>query len=211
MVALTERFNNMYAAVGFHPHYAKDVSADDLAMLKKETMNDKVVAVGETGLDYHYNFSKQDVQKEVFRSQLRIASEVKLPVIVHLRNAFEDGLAIMDEFSGKLKRVVVHCFSGPVAQAEQVLERGYYISFTGIVTFKKAHETVEAAKAVGLERLMVETDCPYISPEPVRNQRPCEPALMVHTARKLAEIKGMDLETFAEAVTATSKQFFDLP
>jgi TatD DNase family protein len=120
-------------------------------------------------------------------------------------------MQILDEFTGTLKRVVIHCYSGSAEQAKVILERGYYISFTGMVTFKKnVAETIEAAGIVPLARMMVETDCPYISPEPVRNKRPCEPAFMVHTAKKLAELKGMDLEDFAREVTATSRNFFNL-
>jgi TatD DNase family protein len=143
---------------------------------------------------------------------LEIAAELALPVIVHSRNAFDDTMAILNEFSGKLKNVVVHCFSGTADQAELILQKGYHISFTGIVTFtKKVNETIEAAKLVPLDKMMAETDCPFISPEPVRNRRPCEPAFMVHTARKLAELKGMDFEDFAREVTATSKIFFNFP
>ncbi len=211
VLALVPKYENMYAAVGVHPHYAKDVSDETIAYLKEAARDDKVVAVGETGLDFHYNFSDQDRQKEIFRRQLEIACEVDKPVIVHCREAFDETMAILDDFSGRLKKVVVHCFSGNAEEAQIVLAKGWHISFTGIVTFKKKVEkTIEAAGIVPVERMMVETDAPYISPEPVRGQRPCEPALMVHTAKKLAEIKGMDLEDFAREVTATSKRFFNL-
>ncbi len=211
VLAVAGRYENMYAAVGVHPHYAKDVSPDDLIYLKEAVKNDKVVAVGETGLDFHYNFSEQDRQKEIFRVQLEIAREVDKPVIVHCREAFDETMAILDDFAGRLKKVVVHCFSGNAQEAQIILAKGWYISFTGIVTFKKkVEQTIEAARIVPVERMMVETDAPYISPEPVREQRPCEPALMVHTAMKLAQIKEMDFEDFAKAVTATSKRFFNL-
>jgi len=210
VLTVVRRFDNMYAAVGFHPHYANDISDDKLQFLRAAAGKDKVVAIGETGLDYHYNFSKQVAQKKLFTEQLTLAAQAGLPVIVHCRNAFDDVMAILNEFAGRLKNVVVHCFSGTVKQAELVLERGYYVSFTGIVTFKKSDEVRAAAKLVPLDRLMVETDCPYISPEPVRNKRPCEPAFMVHTARKLAQLKGMDLDDLARQITATSKRFFGL-
>ena len=212
VIALIPGYDNMYAALGIHPHYAKDASPEDLSLLKTAAQADKIVAIGETGLDYHYTRSGAQTQKEVFRTQLEIAAELALPVIVHSRNAFDDIMAILNEFSGKLKNVVVHCFSGTADQAKMILEMGHYISFTGIVTFKrKVDKTVEAAKLVPLDRMMVETDCPFISPEPVRNRRPCEPAFMVYTARKLAELKNMDFEDFAREVTATSKFFFNLP
>lgn len=212
VLALVPKYDNMYAALGIHPHHAKDASPQDLSFLKTAAQTDKVVAIGETGLDFHYTRSEAGEQKEVFKAQLQIAAELALPVVVHSRNAFDDTMQILDEFAGTLKGVVIHCYSGTAEQAKLILQRGFYISFTGIVTFtKKVNETIDAAKLVPLDKMMVETDCPYISPEPVRNQRPCEPAFMVHTARKLAELKGMDFEDFAREVTVTSKYFFNLP
>ncbi|MCK4959941.1 MAG: TatD family hydrolase, partial [Planctomycetes bacterium] len=140
-----------------------------------------------------------------------IAAELNLPVIIHCREAFDDVIAILDRFKGSLKGAVIHCYSGNAAEARQYLDMGFHISFTGIVTFKNSIDVQEAAKIVPLDRMMVETDCPYISPVPVRNKRPCEPAFLVHTARKLAELKDIDPEEFAQAVTATSRRFFDLP
>ncbi len=211
VLALIPKHDNMYAALGFHPHEAKDVTSGDLEFLKESAKHEKVVAIGETGLDFHYDHSPREVQKDIFRKHLEIASEMNLPVVVHTRQAFEESMAILDEFTGRLKKVVIHCYSGTAEQTKLILDRGYYISFTGIVTFKKTDGVREAAKIIPLDRLMIETDCPFISPEPVRNTRPCEPAMLIHTAKKLAEVKEMDLEDFAEAVTATSKQFFNLP
>ena len=210
--ALTRRYENMWAGLGFHPHHAKEITAGDLEFLQNlAAENDSIVAIGETGLDFHYDHSPRNVQKKIFRKHLQIASEINLPVVVHTRQAFEESMEILDEFTGRLKKVVIHCYSGTAEQTKLILDRGYYISFTGIVTFKKTDETRQAAKLVPLDRLMIETDCPFISPEPVRNQRPCEPAMLVHTAKKIAEVKEMDLQEFAEAVTATSKQFYGLP
>ncbi len=211
VLALVPKYDNMYAALGFHPHEANQIAPGDLEFLKETAAAEKVVAIGETGLDFHYDHSPRDVQKKIFRKHLQIASEINLPVVVHTRQAFEESMEILDEFTGRLKKVVIHCYSGTAEQTKLILDRGYYISFTGIVTFKKTDETRQAAKLVPLDRLMIETDCPFISPEPVRNQRPCEPAMLVHTAKKIAEVKEMDLQEFAEAVTATSKQFFHLP
>lgn len=210
VVALTEKFDNMYAALGYHPHDAKSVTENDLRNLRKLCANEKVVAVGETGLDFFYDYSPRQVQQDIFTAHLDIAEELKLPVIIHTRNAFDECMEILGDYKGRLKDVVVHCFSGTEDQTRLVLDRGYHVSFTGIVTFKKAEETRQAAKMVPLDQMMVETDCPFISPEPVRNQRPCQPALMVHTAKKIAEVKGMDFEDFAEKVTQTSKKFFGL-
>ena len=207
-VELAGKLKNMYAAVGFHPHEAKEVTAETLMELKKLAQNEKVVAIGETGLDFHYDFSPPHDQKRAFADQLKIATELNLPVIVHCREAFEETMEILDQFGSGVKKVVFHCFSGSAKQAKVVLGHDFYISFTGVVTFKNAEATREAAKIVPLDRLMLETDCPYMSPEPMRKQKVNEPALMIHTAKCLAELKGMDLADFAEAVTATSRAFF---
>jgi TatD DNase family protein len=210
-VELAGRFENMYATVGIHPHYAKDVTADDFAELKRLAQNQKVVAIGETGLDFHHNFSKQTDQKRVFAEQLEIARQTNLPVVVHSREAFDDTIEILEQFGSDVKRVVFHCFGGSAEQARIVIEKGFYISFTGAVTFRNSENIRAAAGVVPPGRLMVETDCPYMSPEPMRKQKINEPALMIHTARFLAQLKEMDLAEFAESVTAVSRNFFDLP
>jgi TatD DNase family protein len=210
VIELTEKFENMFAAVGIHPHDARMVTPDTLKELREFTQHKKIVAIGETGLDYHYNFSSREEQKRVFDEHLKIAAELNLPVIVHCRDAFDETIEVLEQF-GDAERIVFHCFSGEASQAEIVLDKGFYISFTGVVTFKNAEKTRQAAKVVPLDRLMVETDCPYMSPEPMRKQKINEPALMIHTAKRLAELKGISLEDFAETVTATSKAFFGLP
>jgi len=213
-VELANRFENMYVAVGIHPHDAKDVAAHTMAELKELARSDKVVAIGETGLDFHYDFSPRQDQRRVFEAQLEIARELNLPVIIHCREAFDETIDILEQFiglKGWLKGVVFHCFSGSVQQARIVLDHDFYISFTGVVTFKNAENARQAAKIVPADRLMLETDCPYMSPEPMRKQKINEPALMIHTARFLAELKEMDPAGFARAVTATSKSFFGLP
>ena len=211
VIELTDRFKNVYAAVGIHPHDAKDVTADTLIELKELAQNQKVVALGETGLDFHYNFSDPSDQKRAFAAQLKIAKELNLPVIIHCREAFDETMEILKQHGRELKGVVFHCFSGSAEQARIVLDYGFYVSFTGVVTFKNAKTTREAAEIVPINRLMLETDCPYMSPEPMRKQKINEPALMVHTAKHLAELKQMDLTDFANAVTATSKSFFNIP
>jgi TatD DNase family protein len=209
-IELAARYENMYAAVGIHPHEAKTGAAAALAELGRLAQQDKVVAIGETGLDFHYNFSKQPDQAMVFVAHLDIARALSLPVIVHSRNAFAETVEILDRVGAGLKGVVFHCFSGSADQAKQLLDRGYYLSFTGVVTFKNADATRAAAEAVPLDRLMVETDAPYMSPEPVRRQKPNEPALMVHTARLLADLKGVSQEDLAQATTSNAVQFFGL-
>jgi TatD DNase family protein len=213
-VELAGRFENIYAAVGIHPHDAKDVTGQIIAELKKLAGNEKVVAIGETGLDFHYNFSRQPDQRRIFTTQLQIAHELNLPVIVHSRNAFDETMEILSQFlrlNGRLKGVVFHCFSGTPDQARIVLDYGFHISLTGVVTFKNAETARRVAKMVPLERLMLETDCPYMSPEPMRKQKVNEPALMIHTANFLAELKETDPVEFADVVTATSRDFFGIP
>jgi TatD DNase family protein len=210
-IELAERHENMYAAIGIHPHDAKNVTAGTITELKKLAQNEKVVAIGEMGLDFHYDFSPRQDQRRAFAQQLKIAAELGLPVIIHCREAFDETMEILEQYGRSVKRVVFHCFGGSADQAKIVLDRGFYISFTGVVTFKNAEPVRQAAKIVPLAKLMVESDCPYMSPEPMRKQKINEPAFMLHTAKCLAELKGMDLGDFAEEVTATSRAFFGLP
>jgi len=210
-VELAKKFDNMYAAVGIHPHDAKDATAETITELKELAQNEKVVAIGETGLDFHYNYSEPPDQKRAFAQQLKIAAELNLPVIVHCREAFDETIDILKDHANAVSKVVFHCFSGSAQQAKIVLDKGFHISFTGVVTFKNAEKTRDAAKIVPLDRLMLETDCPYMSPEPMRKQKINEPALMLHTAKFLADLKQIPFDDFASAVTATSKAFFGLP
>jgi TatD DNase family protein len=210
-IALSERFDNVYAAAGIHPHEAKTVTDEMTVQLKQIARHPKVVAIGETGLDFHYNHSLEADQCRVFGRHLEIAQQLKLPVIIHSRKAFEKTLEILEQSNAPFEKVVFHCFSGSAEQAGVILDKGCFLSFTGVVTFKNAEKTRKAASVVPLDRLMVETDCPYMSPEPVRKQKVNEPALMVHTARFLAELRKMEFERFAEQVTQNSKNFFDIP
>lgn len=210
-VALAGRYDGLYATVAVHPHDAKNVTADTMSQLGKLAKSDKVVAVGETGLDFHYNFSTPEQQKQAFIRHIELAGELALPLIIHSREAFDETLAILDARANEVKKIVFHCFSGSAEQAKILLDKGYYISFTGVVTFKNAEKTRDTAKIVPLDRLMLETDCPYMSPEPMRKQKVNEPALLIHTARFLAELKDLNFTDFAAAVTTTTKSFFTLP
>ncbi len=210
VVELANNFENMYAAVGIHPHFAKSTGDDDLTTLKKLAQNEKVVAIGETGLDFHYDFSPPADQKKLFIEQLKIAAKLNKPVIVHCREAFDETMEILEQFASEIPRLVFHCFGGSAKQAQLVIEKGFYISFTGVITFKNADSARQAAEIVPLERLMLETDSPYMSPKPMRKQKINEPALMIHTAMKLAEIKQMRLADLAHELAATSKNFFGL-
>ena len=210
VLALMDRHENLWGALGYHPHDAQDVTDADMELLKEQLAYDKIVAVGECGLDYHYMHSSADIQQRVFCQHLDVATEMQKPVIVHTREAFDETMNILDDYAGKLKNVVIHCYGGDIEQTQAVLDRGFYISFTGTVTFKKSDALREVAKMIPLDRLMIETDCPYISPHPVRNIRPNEPALLIHTAKCLADVHGISLEEFTEKVPKTSETFFGL-
>lgn len=211
VIEIIDKHQNLFGAVGIHPHYASDVSQADIDEVRAFAKHKKIVAIGETGLDFHYNLSKPDAQKDLFKALLAIAAESKLPVIVHSRDAFNETLESIDKFADKNTSIVFHCWGGTPAQTQIVLDKGFYISFTGVVTFKNAAQARDAAKIVPLEKMMIETDCPYMSPEPFRKQKVNEPSLLIHTAQKIAELKQISLEDFADAVTKTTKQFFNLP
>ena len=176
--------------------------------LRQICLDEKVVAVGETGLDYHYNYADPKQQKYTFIQHLELAEALHLPVVVHTREAFEDTMAILNDFKQRVDRVVLHCFTGTAEQAQKALDRGFMLSFTGVVTFKNAHLIQEAARIIPLDRLMLETDCPYMTPAPMRKQKVNEPALLVHTAKFIAELKGTTLEVVAKATTSNAEAFF---
>lgn len=210
-IELADGFENMYAALGIHPHNAKEADDETIAQLRNLAQNQKVVAIGETGLDFHYNYSPPKDQKNAFAEQLKIARELNLPLIVHSRESFDETIEMLEQFGTGVEKVVFHCFSGSSEQAKIVLNHGFYISFTGVVTFKNAEPIRQAARIVPVDRLMLETDCPYMSPEPMRKQKINEPALLIHTATCLAELKEIPLADFAQKTTATTKNFFNLP
>ncbi len=211
IIPVIDKYENIFGTIGIHPHCASEISKSDIELAKELAKYKKIVAIGEIGLDYYRNLSKPQDQKELFKNLLGIAIENRLPVIIHSRDAFDDTIAILDEFKNDLKNVVFHCWGGTVEQTKLLLDKGFHISFTGVVTFKKANSAQDAAKIVPLERMMIETDCPYISPEPMRKQKINEPALLIHIAAKIAQLKNMSLETFANEVTKTTKNFFNLP
>ncbi len=194
--------------MGVHPHEAKNAGADYIERLEALAKNDTVVALGEIGPDYHYDFSPRDVQQKVFAQQLCLAKRLGLPVVVHMRQATQDTLSILREYKGISG--VMHCYSGSAETAELLLQLGMLISFTGAVTFKNAKKTVEAAKIVPLDRLMAETDCPYLSPEPVRGRRN-DPSGVRHVLQRLAEIKGISFEQMCEINENNAKGLFKTP
>jgi len=204
---LAERTDYIWAAVGVHPHDASDAPDDYIERLTEIAARPKVTAIGEIGLDYHYDFSPRDVQRRVFERQLELAQRLGLPVIIHMREATQDTLAMLREHKGI--KGVMHCFSGSAETAEVCVGMGLYVSFTGSVTFKNARKVVEAAAAVPPERLMTETDCPYLSPEPVRGRRN-DPTNVRHVLEKLAEIKGVPADEMAEINIRNARELFGI-
>jgi TatD DNase family protein len=201
---LAERHPAFYATVGIHPHDAAKAGADDFKRLTDLLAHPKVLALGEIGLDYHYGFSPREVQKSAFIEQMGIAARAKKPIVIHTREAWDDTLALIEQhwtphgISG-----IMHCFSGGPDEARRAIDLGFYLSFGGIVTFPKALNVQESAKAAPRDRILIETDAPYLAPVPKRGKRN-EPALMVHTARKLAELRG---EAYEDICAATTENF----
>ena len=209
-VALAEQHHDIYAAVGTHPHDARLFDDQAEAKIKELTKSARVIAWGEIGLDYHYDNSPRDVQREVFKRQLWLAQDVGLPVIIHTREAEEDTIDILQsEWSASGLPGIMHCFSGSLKLAEKALDLGFLISFAGVLTFKKADDLRDVAQAVPLERLLIETDCPYLTPVPFRGKRN-EPANVVEVARCLASIQGKDIEEIGRLTTDNFRRLFGL-
>ena len=209
-VAVAEKYENVYAAVGVHPHDAKlydDAAEQHLIELAK---SEKVIAWGEIGLDYYYEHSPRDVQRDVFRRQIRTARELDLPIIIHSRDADDETVEILtDECSCDGFRGIMHCFGGTPQMAEDLMKIGFLISFAGNVTFKKADNLREAARVVPLDKLLIETDCPFLTPVPFRGKRN-EPSFVIYTAQFLADLYDTDLETVANRTTQNFLDFFKL-
>ena len=204
-VQLAERFDWVHAAVGSHPDDAEQVNEARIAVYRELCKNPRVKAIGEIGLDYHYEEPGREVQKRAFRMQLALAQELSMPVVIHEREAHEDGLRILEEFP--TIRGVVHCFSGSYEMAKELIKRGWYIGFTGVVTFKNARKAVETAANIPLDRILIETDCPYMAPEPFRGRR-CDPSLVPYVAKKIADLRGLSPESVAAATAENAKRCF---
>lgn len=205
---LAERFPSVYFTVGTHPHNADDEPELDLAAVRALAAHPKCVGIGEAGLDYHYNYAPADVAKRVFRAQIGLARELRLPLVIHAREADDDVAAILKEEMGQgAFAAVLHCFTSSRALAEAGLALGLYVSFSGVLTFKNSAELRAVARDIPLDRLLVETDAPYLAPIPHRGRRN-EPAFVVETARTLAEVKGVDFATLAAATRANTLRLF---
>ena len=203
---ISESFDNVYFAAGIHPHEAQEVFEDYLEKLAHFSKHPKCVAIGEIGLDYHYDFSPREIQKAVFEAQLKLANELRLPVIVHDREAHEDTMNLLKKYK---PQGIVHCFSGSVETAKETISLGMYIGLGGAVTFKNAKKPVEVAKYVPLERLVLETDCPYMTPVPFRGKRN-DSSFISYTADFIAQIKGITTQELIDITTLNSKKVFGI-
>jgi TatD DNase family protein len=207
--ALAERFDDVWFTIGTHPHQAAEEAETDSAAIRRFAAHRKCVAVGEAGLDYHYNYAPQDVAERVFRAQIGLARELSLPLVIHSREADEDMARILREEMARGRfSALLHCFTSSRALAETGLELGLYISFSGVLTFKNSSDLRAIAKLAPLDRVLVETDAPYLAPVPHRGRRN-EPAYVVDTARVLAEAKGVSFAEIASATRANTLAIFN--
>jgi TatD DNase family protein len=211
VLKISEKYENVFHTVGFHPHEAVTIQDKDLVALEAAARHPKCRAVGEIGLDYHYDHSPRDVQIKQLELQLEIARKVNQPVVIHSREAEDDLLARLTDYAQKLPKGaipgIIHCFSGTKAFGEACLKLGFYISFSGILTFKKAEDLRECAAAFPLDRILVETDSPYLAPMPHRGKK-CEPSMVRLTAQKLAEVKGLTLDEVSRVTTENARRVF---
>lgn len=211
VVEMAQREPMLYAAIGFHPHVAADVKAVDWPALEELAQQPRVVGLGEFGLDYHYEHASRAAQQEVFTQGIRLALDLDLPLVIHTREAEADTLRVLDETAaGAMPRGVFHCFTGSAEYAKEALARGFYVSFSGIVTFPNAEAVRQAAKVVPLERLLIETDAPYCAPVPHRGKTN-EPAYVVHVARCLAELYGLTEDDVRRITRRNTAHLFSLP
>jgi TatD DNase family protein len=208
LAALAERFDPVYFTIGVHPHQAAEEAQVDVAAIRAFAAHPKCVGIGEAGLDYHYDYAPRDVAAGVFRTQIALARELSLPLVIHARDADEDVARILTEEMGEGGfDAVLHCFTSSRSLAETGLALGCYVSFSGVLTFKNSHELRDIARDVPIERLLVETDAPFLSPTPHRGKRN-EPAFIVETARVLAQARGVDEEAIAATTRANTLRLF---
>ena len=208
-VALAEKYPFIYAVIGHWPGYTGDMTEETIEHYRRLASHPKVVAIGEIGLDYHYDDVPREIQQHWFRRQMELADELSLPVVVHEREAHGDGMAIVREYADRVPGVF-HCFSGSAEMAKELVSLGWYISFTGVLTFKNARRALEAAAAVPHDRVMIETDCPYMAPVPYRGKRN-HPGYVPKVAEKLAELWGLSTEEAARITMENGRRFFRIP
>lgn len=206
---LAESYDFIYAAVGWHPVDAIDMTEEDLEWLEELSSHPKVVALGEMGLDYHWDKSPHDVQKKVFRKQIRLAKKVKLPIVIHNRDATEDVVTILEEEDASEVGGIMHCYSGSLEIAKRCMDMNFYISFGGPVTFKNAKRPKEVATEIPMDRLLIETDCPFLSPHPLRGKRN-ESSYVKYIAEQIADLKGISIEELAQKTSDNAFQLFGI-
>ena len=205
VIAMAENYPWLYAAVGSHPDSADEVNEELIAIYRELARHEKVKAIGEIGLDYHYEDIPREIQQKAFRMQMALAEELGMPVIVHEREAHEDGMAIVKEFPGVTG--VFHCYSGSAEMARQLVDLGWYIGFTGVLTFKNARKAVETAASIPLDRIVLETDCPYMAPEPFRGRRN-DPGYLFRMAEALAQIRGVSPEEICRITAENGRRLY---
>lgn len=209
-IELINKYDFIYGAIGFHPNNAHEMTDEDLAWIEELiAKHAKIRAIGEIGLDYYWDFAPIDVQKEVFRKQIRLAKKLNLPIIIHDRDAHKDICDILKEEGAKDIGGIMHSFSGSLEMAQKCMEMNFYISFSGPVTFKNAKKPKEIAQEIPLERILIETDSPYLTPEPFRGKRN-EPAYVRYVAKTIAELRGISIEQLENTTTENAKQIFNL-
>ena len=208
-IELAEKYSFIYASVGWHPVDAIDMTDQDLIWLEELAAHPKVVALGEMGLDYHWDKSPKDIQKEVFRKQISLAKRVKLPIIIHNREATHDIVEILKEEGAEEVGGIMHCFSGSIETAKECMNLNFYISFGGPVTFKIAKNVKEVAAQIPLDKLLIETDCPYLTPHPFRGKRN-EPSYVKLVAEEIAQLKNLSFDEIARKTTTNAKKLFGI-
>lgn len=207
-VDLTDEYDGLFAAIGYHPHAAKQFNSVASTKLKALARHKKVVAIGEIGLDYYRNLSPRETQQEVFRRQIRLAKQLDLPLVVHIRQAYEDAKMILKEEGAAEVGGVLHCFSGDESMATWAIGEGFYLAFTGVVTFPRSR-ALQIAATIPLENLLLETDCPFLAPVPYRGKRN-EPSYLKQSAECIAEARGIAVSSVAESTTQNARTLFRL-
>lgn len=208
IVEIVKKFSRVYGAVGIHPHEVEDITDDDLKKIYNLSFSNKIVAIGEIGLDYYYDNSPREKQKEIFRKQLEIAKKRNLPVIIHTREAMQDTFDILSEFKGDITGVM-HCYTGSFEMAKKFINLGFYISISGVVTFKNATNVREMAKKIPLDNLLIETDSPYLTPEPNRGKRN-ESKFVWLVAQKLSELKNIEINNLIYNTNSNARNLFKI-
>jgi TatD DNase family protein len=205
-IQLCKSHPNVRCAVGIHPNYSENAKVEDVAQLRGLQASPTVVALGEMGLDYHYDRATPQHQRQIFEAQLQLALELKRPVIIHCREAVDDTLAVMSAF--KEVPAVFHCFTGTRDEATRIIDAGYLLGFTGVITFKRNDELREIVKQTPIDRILMETDAPYLTPEPMRKTKTNEPSFVIHTARVVADVKGVSFGEIDHITTGNAKRLY---